>query len=47
MDEELKRQGYGFEYKRDTNDGWIEVWTNNKSGWALRIEWIRMDATGR
>ena len=41
--EELKKQGYVFEYERARGEDRIEVWTNKDAQMAVRIEWMKMD----
>jgi hypothetical protein len=41
--DELKEQGYQFEYEHGDSEGRTEVWINRKIGMAVRIEWFRMD----
>jgi len=44
--EELQKQGYVFEYERPSGEDRIEVWTNQATRTAVRIEWIKIDEDG-
>ena len=44
--EELRKQGYEFEYERHEGGDRTEVWVNKKAGMAIRIEWLKMDKVG-
>ena len=44
--EELQKQGYVFEYERPSGEDRIEVWTNQATKTAVRIEWIKIDEDG-
>ena len=46
IQEELKKQGYVFEYERARGKDRIEVWTNKGTRTAVRIEWIKIDEDG-
>lgn len=41
--EELRKQGYKLEYEHDEGGDHIEVWTNEKAGMAVRIEWMKVE----
>lgn len=43
LHDELKRQGYEFEYEVGDSEDRTEVWTNKALGMAVRIEWFRLD----
>ena len=43
IDEELRRQGFKFEYQSMDGNDRKEVWVNEKAGLAVRIEWLRLD----
>jgi len=47
--EELRELGYKLEYEYGHSEDRTEVWTNEKAGMAVRIEWMRVDreAKGR
>ena len=38
----LEKEDYSFEYERRRGEDRIEVWTNEKTRMAVRIEWMRM-----
>ena len=38
--EELKKRGYNLEYEYDEGEDHTEVWTNEKAGKAVRIQWM-------
>ena len=44
--DELRKQGYEFEYDRHDGEDRTEVWTNKKAGMAVRIEWLKIDEDG-
>ena len=41
--DELKREGFKFEYERYNGEDRTEVWTNEKAGMAVRIEWLKVN----
>ena len=42
--EELKAEGYDLEYDYDEGEDHTEVWTNGKTGKAVRIQWMAIDS---
>ena len=43
LEEELKKGGYNLEYEYDEGEDHTEVWTNEKAGKAVRIQWMKID----
>ena len=41
--EELRRQGYELEYEHDEGGDHTEVWTNEREGMAVRVEWMKVE----
>ena len=41
--EELKKQGYVFEYEHGCSEDRAEVWIDKEAKMAIRIEWMKVD----
>ena len=41
--DELRKQGYEFEYEHGCSEDRAEVWINKEAKMAVRIEWMKMD----
>jgi hypothetical protein len=43
IQDELKKEGYAFEYEHGDSEEKTEVWINRSARLAIRIEWFRID----
>ena len=41
--EELKKECYNLEYEYDEGEDHTEVWTNERAGKAVRIQWMKIE----
>jgi hypothetical protein len=44
---ELRKLGYCFEYEHGDSEDRTEVWVNEPAEMAIRIEWMKVEATIR